>query len=40
MNRWGEPWSTYDVDEPLITEIQKDFQSIYSEESENYTWVN
>ena len=40
MNRWGEPWSTYDVDEPLTTEIQNEFQSIYAEESENYTWVN
>ena len=40
MNRWGEPWSTYDVDEPLVTEIQNELQSIYAEESENYTWVN
>ena len=39
-NRWGEPWSTYDVDEPLLTEVKQEFHSIYAEESENYTWVN
>ena len=39
-NRWGLPWETYATNPPLLTSTTQDYEKIYLEELENYTWIN
>ena len=39
-NRWGEPWLTYGMNEPLLDHTDQNFSSTFLEGMNQYTWLN
>ena len=39
-NRWGLPWNIYSVSETLLKEVKQEYEKIYLEELDQYTWIN